>query len=121
MKINWQGVNNFSEKEFADNTGLTWISKELVYKLDTARTIAGVPFNITSACRNSQQNITAGGSPDSSHLTGMAADISAPDSRTRSAILRALIAVGFTRIGVGSDFIHVDVDPGKDQDVIWVY
>lgn len=28
---------------------------------------------------------------------------------------------GFTRIGIGQNFIHVDTDPDKQQNIIWTY
>ena len=36
-------------------------------------------------------------------------------------MLQALLSVGFNRIGVGSGFIHVDIDKSKPSDVIWTY
>ena len=32
-----------------------------------------------------------------------------------------LVEVGFTRIGVGNTFIHVDIDENKSSNVIWTY
>ena len=51
----------------------------------------------------------------------MAVDISAKDSRIRFLILDALIAVGFSRIGIADTFIHVDMDFDKSQNVVWTY
>jgi hypothetical protein len=36
-------------------------------------------------------------------------------------IVKALLEVGFKRIGIDDTFIHVDCDPTKDQNLIWVY
>jgi hypothetical protein len=33
----------------------------------------------------------------------------------------ALIASGFTRIGIADTFIHVDNDPVKTPAVVWLY
>jgi hypothetical protein len=33
----------------------------------------------------------------------------------------ALFDAGFGRIGIAKTFIHVDVDPDKPFDVMWVY
>ncbi len=90
-------------------------------KLDEAREYAGVPFIINSAYRSPEHNAKVGGKPDSSHIKGLAVDISAKDSRTRFLILDALFAVGFTRIGIADSFIHVDSDIDKSQNVIWTY
>ena len=90
-------------------------------KLDQAREIAAIPFNINSAFRSPEKNASVGGKPNSSHLTGLAVDISVTDSRTRFIVLQSLIAVGFTRIGIADTFIHVDNDKEKSQNVIWTY
>lgn len=95
--------------------------QEFLSDLDYAREIAGIPFHINSAWRSEEDNRRVGGSPNSSHLKGLAVDISVKDSRTRFIVLEALIMAGFTRIGVAKNFIHVDADNDKSQGVTWVY
>jgi len=90
-------------------------------KLDEAREIAGIPFKINSAFRTPEHNAKVGGKDNSSHLKGLAVDISATDSRSRFIILGALIKVGFNRIGIAKTFIHVDDDKEKSGRVVWVY
>ena len=97
------------------------MDKDFLSKLDDAREFANIPFKINSAYRTEEHNKSIGGSPNSSHIKGLAVDISAKDSRTRFKVLEALINVGFNRIGVASTFIHVDDDKDKSSDVIWVY
>lgn len=97
------------------------IKTPFVYRLDSARHIAGVPFKINSGYRCKNHNKHVGGSPSSSHLRGVAADIACTDSLLRMKIFRALMAEGFRRIGIGKDFIHVDDDRAKVRDVIWLY
>ena len=89
--------------------------------LDDAREIANIPFKINSGYRTTQHNMSVGGKVESSHLKGLAADISVKYSRNRFIILNALIAVGFNRIGIAKTFIHVDSDTSKDKNVYWVY
>lgn len=89
--------------------------------LDNAREIAGIPFIINSGYRTKAHNKKVGGKDDSSHLTGHAADIKAVGSRQRYKILEACYQAGFTRIGVGTNFIHVDNDSTKPTEVIWLY
>ena len=60
-------------------------------------------------------------SPKSSHLLGWAADIAVPNNHRRFLMLEALLDAGFNRIGVGSDHLHVDMDPNKPSNTIWVY
>jgi hypothetical protein len=56
-----------------------------------------------------------GGVANSSHLTGWAADIRADSSNRRYLVLKGLIEAGFTRIGIGQNFIHCDCDPSKTR------
>ncbi len=120
-EIDWKSIKYFDSWEFADSVGKCWISQELVHKLDTARELAGVPFTITSACRNADQNEAVGGKPNSAHIDGLAVDIAVSNSYVRFKIQKALFEVGFLRIGNREDFIHVDVDTSKDPEVSWVY
>lgn len=93
---------------------------EFLAKLDEAREYAGIPFIINSAYR-SPSHPESIKNPTSSHIKGLAVDISVKDSRQRFIVLDALIATGFSRIGIGSTFIHVDLDLDKSQNVIWTY
>lgn len=97
------------------------MDRHLVERLQLSRKEAGVPYNINSGWRCEYWNAVVGGSKDSSHLKGLAADIEAVTSEQRYTILAALIQAGFKRIGIGKDFIHVDVDPEKEQGIIWLY
>jgi hypothetical protein len=99
---------------------------ETLLRLNTARQIADVPFILTSACRCEEHNARVGGSAESAHLATdehecHAVDIKAVGSRARFLIVSGLIAAGFTRIGIGKDFVHADDDPDKDQRVTWLY
>ena len=94
---------------------------DFLAKLDEARELAGVPFKINSAFRTPEHNTKIGGKPNSSHLKGLAVDISVTNSRHRFIVLEALIKVGFNRIGIAKSFIHVDDDKDKSNEVVWVY
>jgi zinc D-Ala-D-Ala carboxypeptidase len=89
--------------------------------LDSAREAAGTPFRINSGFRTPKHNKKVGGSENSSHLRGFAADIHVASNSTRYVILEALLNVGFNRIGIADTFIHVDADPIKTKNVIWTY
>ena len=108
-----------SEFDDAPGTGKN-MKKDFLTKLDKARAIADVPFNITSGYRSKETNKRVGGVSTSSHLKGLAADISCKDSSTRQKIVNALIQAGFTRIGIADTFIHCDTDKQKN-DAIWLY
>ena len=98
----------------------TNMSKEFLFVLDEAREFAGIPFIINSAYRSPEHPLSIK-NPSSSHIKGLAVDIKATDSKTRFKIVKALIEVGFTRIGIADTFIHVDLDLDKTQNVIWTY
>lgn len=112
----------FRMNEFACKCcGRVIIDKELVAKLERAREIAGVPFVITSGYRCPNHNVEVNGAPRSAHMKGLAADIMVDSDATRMKIVKACIAAGFIRMGVGDRLVHVDVDPNKSQDLMWVY
>lgn len=94
----------------------------LVAKLDEARGYAGIPFIIESGLRTPVQNSAL---PDavsnSAHLKGLAVDLRARDSVSRWKIVNSLLKAGFTRIGIGKNFIHADIDTSLPQNVIWHY
>ena len=102
-------------KEIEEN-----MDKTFLQKLDEARELAGIPFIINSAYRSPEHPLSIK-NPTSSHIKGLAVDISVNDSRTRFIILNALIKVGFNRIGIADTFIHVDLSVDKAQQVIWTY
>lgn len=104
------------------------ISKDLLDKLDKVREDFGKPIIVTSGYRTIRHNAKVGGkNPDkngyggSSHLHGLAADISCKNSSDRFKLVQILLKVGFKRIGIGSSFIHIDIDTDKAQNLIWTY
>ena len=117
-------MKHFEEHEF-DSPDLkgsgSLMNCDFLKKLDEARRIADIPFVINSGFRTVRRNKDVGGKSDSSHLKGLAVDINCTDSRSRYYMITALISAGFTRIGIGDSFIHVDDDKEKSPDVIWTY
>tara|TARA_R110000765_G_scaffold20007_4_gene52136 strand:+ start:568 stop:924 length:357 start_codon:yes stop_codon:yes gene_type:complete len=89
--------------------------------LDVARSIYGRPMRVNSGYRTVEHNAEVGGKISSSHLKGLAADISCTESRDRFDMITAFMRVGFTRIGMAGSFIHIDSDETKSPDVIWTY
>lgn len=100
--------------------GLADMDERMIQRLDLARSIAKVPFVITSAIRCLKHNKDVGGIDDSAHLKGHAADIECSDSRKRFLIIEALLRVGFNRIMIYDNFIHVDNDETKPAQVMWI-
>ncbi len=112
---------DFSEFACQCGCGKNEAKQELIDKLNVARSHAGMAFHINSGTRCEVNNRIGGGSLDSAHLAGWAADIRCNSSRPRHKILTGLLAAGFTRIGLGITFIHADCDPDKPTDVTWIY
>lgn len=113
----------FKESEFKCCCGNCFdkMDEELLSNLELAREIAQTPFVINSSWRCEANNKEEDGKKNSAHLRGTAVDISCTNSAARLAILDSLLAVGFTRIGVGNTFIHADCDMSLPQGVLWLY
>ena len=112
----------YSEFDSPDQKGsYKHMDVEFLNKLAQARKIAAVGFKITSGYRSPEHNSKVGGVSNSSHTLGHACDIYAPTSRQKYIIINALLQAGFDRIGVAKNFIHVDDDPSKNEEVIWTY
>lgn len=105
---------NFDEAE------VEGLDKELVAKLDWARSRAGVPFLITSGKRLPDQNDSVGGVKDSAHLRGLAVDLRCSEAGPRFRMVQALLLAGFKRIGVYDRHVHVDLDDTLPQEVMWI-
>ncbi|KAA0257221.1 peptidase M15 [Deferribacter autotrophicus] len=115
-------LEHFSLDEFkCKHCGKVLMKEEFLSMLDKARDLADVPFVITSGYRCEKHNRNVGGTPNSSHIKGYAADIATRNSADRFKIVFGLIMAGFRRIGIGEDFVHVDNDPEKPSGVVWTY
>ncbi len=119
MELNYFKLSEFDSPDVKDSGNN--MNMDFLLMLDEARDIADVPFKINSGYRSVSHNKKVKGKAGSSHLTGYAADIHCNDSVQRFIMVNALIMAGFTRIGIAKTFIHVDSDPTKAGDVIWVY
>jgi len=89
--------------------------------LDKVREQAGIPFKITSSIRCATHNKRVGGSPFSAHKKGLAVDIACDSGVDRFKIIKAACCYNLNRIGIGKDFVHLDADGSKEQNVIWIY
>lgn len=117
-------VRNFRAREFLCKCCMEeGIKKELVDKIQDAHDM--LPEHsfifINSGYRCQKHNEIVGSVPDSAHTKGLAADIKCEDSKERFNLVTALFEVGFTRMGIGRTFIHVDLDKTKPRNAIWTY
>ena len=97
------------------------MNADVLRMIDQARELFGKPIRINSGVRSVAQNHKVGGSKTSSHLKGHAIDVSCDNSADRFRLIEILLLVGFNRLGIAKTFIHVDNDPNKSKNVIWVY
>ena len=112
----------FTKDEFKCKCcGQTFVSEELIHFLDQARSISGIPYVIQSGYRCPGHNSEVGSKQTSSHVKGLAVDIQAINSQERFLILFGLLMAGFNRVGIGSTFIHADIDSSKSVNVCWLY
>jgi len=95
--------------------------EEFIDRLQAARTIAGIRFDINSGYRCQNHNRAVGGAANSAHLKGLAADIEAKTDESRFKIIVALLSAGFTRIGIAKTYIHADIDGDKNPQRMWLY
>ena len=121
---------NYEEFDSPDEPGSGYCMDETFLEmLDEARTLAGIPFAVTSGYRTEAHSAKLKRQGDktsatSAHLLGRAADIAATTSHQRYCIVSAAIEAGFSRIGIASTFIHIDncnEQDGKTPELIWTY
>ena len=119
MKFKYFNYEEFDSPDIQGSGQL--VSNELISMLEVARKKYGKMMHINSGFRTPKHNAEVGGKVTSSHLKGLAVDISCTNSTDRFLLEGILREVGFTRIGMGSTFIHVDIDKEKTQKVLWTY
>ena len=109
---------NFKVKEFAclDGTDTIFVSDELVKILQKVRNHFGASVIINSAYRTEAHNKKVGGSANSQHKYGMAADIriNGVSPKTIATYINTLMP-NSGGIGVYSSFVHIDVRAKKSR------
>ena len=122
---------NFSryEVQCSCGCGASWVSPKLIEKLQHVRDVLGKPMTITSGVRCESFNKSINGSLVSSHMPdadgmGLAVGIACTTSQARYKMVDVAIKF-FRRIGIAGEhsgnFIHLDVDKAKAQEVLWTY
>lgn len=106
---------HFRVREFRckDGTDELRIHPALVELLERIRTHFGKPVVINSAFRTEGHNRRVGGSPNSKHLLGMAADIRIPAGASGQGVTPEQVAAFADSLHVGGrglydTFVHVD-------------
>ena len=122
IKLNYFNMSEFDEPGLP-GSGKEYMDVNLLMILDNMRHRSGIPYKINSGYRSSEYNKKIGGAENSAHIKGKAVDISATTSSQKYLIIEAAIQLGIQRIGVGDNFIHIDIQekPEKPTKVIWTY
>ena len=112
---------HFSEQEFTCKCGCGFarVSSKLIESLEELRLLVRQPILINSACRCADHNKRVGGSPNSQHIRGTAADIRVTGMSAESLARAAEQVRGFRVGGIGiytrQGFVHVDVRGFKSR------
>ena len=115
-------MSYFTQDEFkCPCCGKVHVSAFLIHKLNKVREALGLPMVVTSGYRCEQHNEAVGGKENSAHRNGTAADIKCETSSMRFSLVQLALEAGFTRIGIGKDFVHLDVHETLLPMVMWVY
>ena len=93
----------------------------LLKDLDGYREFINKPVSLLSAYRCTNHNNEVGGVSGSAHEDGLAVDIKVSNSTDRFNCIQFFVIKGYTRLGIGKDFVHVDKDLTKPSNVIWTY
>lgn len=113
----------WSEFECKCGCGTKNVSGRAVEALQKLRDMLGTPLVVTSAARCEAHNKAVGGAPKSSHLSGSgikshAFDVLIPKGMTQETFVQNARVCGFTGIGWGASFTHIDM---RDRPADWNY
>jgi len=101
--------------------GMADMNEVLLAMLDSLREKVGEPLIVSSSIRCPEYNASLPNSSlNSSHLEGFAVDIECKSGDLRFKLVKYAFEVGFRRIEVGSTWIHLDIDPDKPQNIMWL-
>jgi zinc D-Ala-D-Ala carboxypeptidase len=101
--------------------GENQISEDLMINVEILRRRLAFPIVITSGYRCAKHNAEVGGVAGSAHTLGLAADLKIENSGQRYQMLRAILADElFERVEDAPWWIHVDIDKGKPQKVVFL-
>jgi len=121
--IDWTKIKHFRRDEFdsPDTPGSgDQMQVPFVAVLDGIRQACGFPFLITSGFRTWRHNQSVGGKVNSAHTRGWAADISMTNSHWRFLLVKTALERGIRRVEIGSNWVHLDMDPELPQEVMFL-
>lgn len=123
MKATWNYPNFIKEEFDCKHSGKNEMQHEFMLLLQQLRTEFGRPLQITSGFRDKSHPIEAKKThSNGEHTQGNCCDITCVNSNTRFILVSLALKIGFTRIGIAKNFIHLGIG-GKNlpNNVIWDY
>jgi len=113
----------FKKEEFTLEGEIVYyrMNANLLTLLEVIRGDVGEPLTITSSFRTREYELAHGRTGNSAHTLGLAVDLACTTAKLRYKIINSAIKRGVTRIGIGKDFIHIDISTSHEQQVIWHY
>ena len=106
----------FKENEFScSHSGKSEMETEFLICLDELRKVCDFPFKLNSAYRHETHPVEAKKAKAGQHNKGIAVS----NGSQKYQIVQHALEIGFTGIGVGKTFVHVDMR--KTTPVIWTY
>ena len=93
----------------------------LVLALEKLEYEMKIKLQYNSGYRCVECNAAAGGVKNSAHLRGKAVDVVIHGSGERFWLVSNAVRLGWFRIGIGRNFVHLDIDSDLPDHVMWVY
>jgi len=114
-------IKNISDHELICKCGCGFneVSNENIIKIQQLRTMCGFPFVFRSCCRCKLHNKNVDGRDNSEHLTCDGFDIVCLTSNQKFILVSNAINLGFNRIGIYKDFVHLGTSKKHPQNVLW--
>lgn len=120
----FEELYSYSEFDSRDKKGSgRKIDSLLIQNLTEFSRILKKDYGINSGFRTEMHNRRVGGVEHSAHTKGLAVDLSVRNDEDRYLVIAAALHSGFTRIGIGKTFIHIDCVPEElnKPPRIWLY
>lgn len=126
----WSGIKHFKPRDFACNcsygacmNGRVPISMNVVRALDRVADAVDKPIKVNRGVICQQANKGNGPSPhliDKDTGVAYAVDIETQNVEMRYKIMKAALDAGFNHIGIGSYWLHLELNPKKDSNLMWI-
>ena len=119
----WERAITSSTKGYGVNGATQNLHPDLVAVMGRIEARLKRSLTINSGYRDPQHNHDVGGVENSEHTYDPAegVDVDCQNGSSCDQIVRAAMAEGIVRIGIGRNFVHIGISKDKPQNVIWNY